>query len=294
MMSNRVTGVLIVFVLLALLAASSLFVVDQRQQALVFQFGEIKNVILEPGLYVKVPLVQNVRFLDKRILTIDTLEPERFITREKKNVLVDHFVKWRIVNPKLFYESVSGDEGRAEIRLLQTVNSGLREEFGRLDVHDVISGARNKIMEDMQERANNDAQQIGVEVIDVRLKRVELPTEVSGSVYQRMESERKQAASKLRAAGAAEAEKLRAEADQEYATKIANANRDAQKVMGEGDARATAIYAEAYNKDRDFYSFYRSLEAYRDSFKDKSDVMVVDPSSDFFKYLKDPSGIRPN
>lgn len=274
-------------VLLILVAVSmSVFTVDQRQYALVFQLGEVKRVITEPGLNFKVPMIQNVRFFDRRILTLDSADPERFITSEKKNVLVDSYIKWRIIDPKLYYVSVGGDETRARTRLSQTVNSGLREEFGKRLVHDVISGERDKIMDQMREKADVDARRIGVQIVDVRLKRVELPEEVSGAVYSRMEAERKRVANELRSEGAAEAEKIRADADRQREVVIAEAYRDAQKTKGEGDAKAAAIYAEAFGKNPEFYAFYRSLEAYRNSFANKSDVLVVEPSSDFFKYMK--------
>jgi len=256
-------------------ASMSLFTVDQREYALVLQLGEVKQVIKEPGLHFKWPLIQNVRFFDNRILTLDSPDPELFITSEKKNVQVDSYVKWRIVDPRLFYVSVNGEESRASVRLAQTINDGLRAEFGKRTVHDVVSGERDKIMEDMRGKANLDAQKIGVEVIDVRLKRVELPPNVSESVYERMRSERTQIANKRRAEGHAEAEKIRAEA-----------YREAQKIRGDGDARATAIYAKAYGQNPEFYAFYRSLEAYRTSFASKQDLLVVEPNSDFFRYLK--------
>jgi membrane protease subunit HflC len=274
--------------LLAALASMSLFSVDQRQHALIFQLGEIKEVISEPGLNAKWPLIQNVHYFDKRILTMDTPEPERFITSEKKNVLVDLFVKWRIIDPKLYYISVAGDEARARTRLEQTVNAGLREEFGRRTVHDVVSGERDKIMDDVRVRADLDARKIGVQIVDVRLKRVELPQEVSESVYRRMDAERKRVANELRSEGSAEAEKIRADADRQREVIVAEAYRQAQGVKGEGDAKASATYAQAFSQNPEFYSFYRSLEAYRQSFKNKSDVMVLEPSSDFFKYLKNP------
>lgn len=281
--------------LLAILIASmTLFTVDQRQYAIVFQLGEVKQVIQEPGLKFKWPLIQNVRYFDSRILTIDTPEPERFITAEKKNVLVDHFVKWRIIDPQLYYVSVAGDEARARIRLLQTVNSGLREEFGKRTVHDVVSGERDRIIELMRERADRDARTIGVQILDVRLKRVDLPVEVSDAVYRRMEAERTRVANELRSQGAAEAERIRADADRQREVIVAEAYRDAQRLKGEGDAQATAIYAQAFGKNADFYSFWRSLEAYRLSFADKGDVMVVDPTSDFFKYMKNSDGPRKN
>ncbi len=266
--------------------AMSIFTVDQRQFALVFQLGEVKRVLTEPGLYFKVPMIQNVRLFDRRILTLDNNEPERFITSEKKNVLVDSYIKWRIVDPKLYYISVSGDEARAKTRLNQTVNAGLREEFGKRTVHDVVSGERDKIMDQMREKADQDARKIGVEIVDVRLKRVELPNEVSEAVYRRMEAERKRVANELRSEGFAEAEKIRADADRQREIIIANAYRDAQKIKGEGDAQATATYGLAFNQNPEFYAFYRSLEAYRQSFKNRSDILVVEPNSEFFKYMK--------
>lgn len=268
------------------LLSASIFTVDQRQSAIVFQLGEVRDVIAEPGLYFKVPLIQNVRYFEKRILTLDSAEPERFITSEKKNVLVDSFVKWRIIDPKLYYISVGGDESRAKTRLSQTVNAGLREEFGKRTVHDVVSGERDQIMEQMREKADQDARKIGVQIVDVRVKRVDLPLEVSESVYRRMEAERKRVANELRSQGSAEAEKIRADADRQREVIVAEAYRDAQKIKGEGDAKAAAIYAQAFSANPEFYSFYRSLEAYSASFKGKNDVLVVEPNSDFFKYMK--------
>ncbi len=285
-MSPRLNMILGLVALVLGAVAMSVFTVDQRQYALVFQLGEVKRVITEPGLHFKLPLVQNIRFFDNRILTLESADPERFITSEKKNVLVDSFIKWRIVDPKLYYMSVGGDEMRARTRLSQTVNAGLREEFGKRLVHDVISGERDKIMDRMREKADIDARRIGVKIVDVRLKRVELPDEVSGAVYSRMEAERKRVANELRSEGAAEAEKIRADADRQREIIVAEAYRDAQKVKGEGDAKAAALYAEAFSKSPEFYAFYRSLEAYRNSFASKNDVLVVEPNSEFFKYLK--------
>ncbi|MCK6411046.1 MAG: protease modulator HflC [Azonexus sp.] len=266
--------------------AMSIFTVDQRQFALVFQLGEVKRAIAEPGLYFKVPLVQNIRYFEKRIITLDNTDPERFITSEKKNVLVDSYIKWRIVDPKLFYISVGGDEARAKTRLNQTVNAGLREEFGKRTVHDVVSGERDKIMDQMREKADADARKIGVQIVDVRLKRVELPTEVSEAVYRRMEAERKRVANELRSEGSAEAEKIRADADRQREILIAESYREAQKIKGEGDAKATAVYGQAFAQNPEFYAFYRSLEAYRGSFKSRNDVLVVEPGGEFFKYMK--------
>ncbi|MGE5470798.1 MAG: protease modulator HflC [Bacteroidota bacterium] len=285
-MSPRINLAGALFATILVVLAMSVFTVDQRQFAVVFQLGEVKQVITEPGMNFKVPLIQNVRFFEKRIMTLDNAEPERFITSEKKNVLVDSYIKWRIVDPKLYYISVSGDESRAKTRLNQTVNAGLREEFGKRTVHDVVSGERDKIMEQMREKADADARKIGVQIVDVRVKRVELPTEVSDAVYRRMEAERKRVANELRSEGSAEAEKIRADADRQREIIIADAYRDAQKIKGEGDAKATGIYAQAFAQNPEFYAFYRSLEAYRGSFKNKGDVMVVEPNSDFFKYMK--------
>ena len=285
-MKNNMAGVLAGAFGVLILLSLSLFVVDQRQNVIVLRFGEIVNVIKEPGLAFKVPLIDNVRYFDVRILTIDTPEPERFLTSEKKNVLVDLFIKWRIAEVEKYYISVGGDEMRAQTRLLQTINDGLRAEFGNRTVHDVVSGERDKIMEFMRQKANEDAQKIGVEVLDVRLKRVDLPNEVSESVYGRMKAERTRVANELRSTGAAESEKIRADADRQREVIIAQAYREAQRKKGEGDAKASAIYARAYEQNAEFYSFYRSLEAYRQSFKNKSDVMVLEPNSEFFKYFK--------
>lgn len=285
-MKNLATVLLGLIAVLLLLSLSA-FTVDQREYALVFRLGEIVSVKKEPGLYFKVPMVDNVRFFDKRILTLNWVEPDRFITSEKKNVLVDSFVKWRIIDPSKYYVSVKGDEAQAEARLSQTVNDGLRAEFGKRTIHEVISGERSQIMEILRQRADRDSRQMGIQVLDVRLKRVDLPQEVSESIYQRMEAERKRVANELRSQGAGAAEKIRADADKQREVIIAEAYREAQRTKGEGDAKASETYADAYNKNPEFYAFYRSLEAYRNSFKSKSDVMVLEPNSDFFKYMRD-------
>lgn len=280
-------GAIVVGAVVVLIVASfSIFVVDQRENAIVFRLGEVVGIKKEPGLYFKVPMLDNVRTFDVRILTIDTPEPERFLTSEKKNVLVDLFIKWRITDVRQFYVSVQGNESLAQTRLLQTINDGLRAEFGNRTVHEVVSGERDQIMDLMRAKANEDAVKIGVQVLDVRLKRVDLPQEVSESVYRRMEAERKRVANELRSTGAAESEKIRADADRQREVILAQAYREAQRIKGEGDAKATGIYARAYSPDPDFYAFYRSLDAYRSSFKGKNDLLVVDPSSEFFKYLK--------
>lgn len=285
-MSTRINALLLAVVTVLVALAMSMFTVDQRQFAIVFQLGEVKRVIEQPGLYFKIPMIQNVRFLDNRILPLDSNELERFITSEKKNLLVDSYVKWRIVDPKLYYISLGGDEARARTRLNQTINAGLREEIGRRTVHEVISGERDKIMVAVSERADVDARRIGVQIVDVRLKRLELASEVSEAVYRRMEAERKRVANELRSQGYAESEQIRADADRQREIIVANAYRDAQKVKGEGDAKATSIYGQAFSDSPEFYTFYRSLEAYRGSFKSKNDVLVLEPGSDFFKYMK--------
>lgn len=290
-MKNMQSTLLVGAVAVLILASLSMFVVDQRQNAIVFRLGEAVEIKTDPGLYFKFPIVDNVRYFDVRILTIDTAEPERFLTSEKKNVLVDLFVKWKITDVKRFFESVQGNEVLAQTRLLQTINDGLRAEFGNRTVHEVVSGERDKIMELMRARANEDAVKIGVEVMDVRLKRVDLPQEVSVDVYRRMEAERKRVANELRSTGFAESERIRADADRQREVILAQAYRDAQRIKGEGDAKATAIYARAYEINPEFYAFYRSLEAYTQSFSSRSDVLVLEPSSEFFKYLK--SGGRP-
>ncbi len=288
-MNKRLSALLYCLSGAAIVASMSMFIVDQRQNAIVFRLGEVVSVKKEPGLYLKVPLLDNVRFFDVRILTIDTPEPALFLTSEKKNVQVDLFVKWRINDVRQYYGSIvggGGGETQAATRLLQTINEGLRAEFGRRTVHDVVSGERDKIMDLMRKKASEDAGKIGVEVMDVRLKRVDLPEGVTDSVYQRMVAERTRVANELRSTGSAESEKIRAEADKTRAVIIAEAYRDAQKVKGEGDAKAAAIYARAYEQAPEFYSFYRSLDAYKAGFKSKSDVLVLDPNSDFFKYFK--------
>ncbi|MCC7486118.1 MAG: protease modulator HflC [Burkholderiales bacterium] len=278
-------GAIVVLIVLSL----SVFVVDQRENAMVFRLGQVVGVETKPGLYFKLPLVDNVRPFDVRIKTIDTPEPELFLTSEKKNVLVDLFVKWRITDVRQYYVSIvvgGGGETQAQTRLLQTINDGLRAEFGNRTVHEVVAGERDQIMELMRQKANEDAVKIGVEVLDVRLKRVDLPKEVSQSVYNRMAPERKQAATRLRSLGAAESEKIRADADRQRDVIIAEAYRDAQRTKGEGDAKAAAIYAAAYQGQAEFYAFYRSLEAYKQSFKGRSDILVLEPTSEFFKYFK--------
>lgn len=282
--------VLIAAFIALVLATFVTFTVDEREHAIVFRLGEIVSIKKEPGLYFKLPLVENVKYFEKRIVTLNWDQADRFITSEKKNVLVDFFVKWKIVDPAKYYVSVQGDERQAERRLAQTVNDGLRAEFGKRTIHEVVSGEREKIMDILRERADKDSRSIGVQIIDVRLRRVDLPEEVSHSVYQRMEAERKSVANELRSQGAAAAEKIRADADKQREIIVAEAFKDAQKLKGQGDGTAAEIYANAYNKDPDFYAFYRSQEAYKNSFNNKSDIIVLDQSSDFFKYMRSLEG----
>ena len=287
---------LVIAVLLFL--SQAIFMVDQRQFAVVFQLGELIRIKDKPGLAFKMPLLQNVRFFDKRILTLDSSEAERYLTIEKKNVLVDLFVKWKIVNPQQFYETISSGSGsvdaeeRAKARLAQTINAILREEFGKRTVHEVVSGERDRIMAAVRDKGNIDANTFGAEIVDVRLKRVDYVQEISDSVYRRMEAERKRVANELRSEGAAEKERIQADADKQREVILAEAYRTAQQVKGEADAKATAIYSAAYGQNAEFYAFYRSLEAYKQSFRNKGDMMILDPTSEFFRYLKSSTAAR--
>lgn len=274
-------GVLVTMVLTA-------FTVDQRQAAIRFRLGEVVALHTQPGLYFKVPLIENIRIYDTRIQTLDTKDAERIQTSEKNNVLVDSFVKYRIIDVKQFFVSTRGDITAAEVRLAQSVNNDLRDEFSQRTLAEVISGERDKIMESLRLKADKDARSIGIEVLDVRLKRVDLVPEISADVYKRMESERKRVANELRATGAGEADKIKADAERQRTIILAEAYREAQKTKGEGDAQAARVYAQAFGRNAEFYSFYRSMEAYKESFRNKSDVMVLDPSSDFFKYMRNP------
>jgi len=277
---------LALIVAILLVASQSLYTVDQRKYAVKLQLGEFVDTKTEPGLYFKVPLLQNVKFYDKVNLTLDNPEPDRMTTSEKKPLLVNFIVLWRIVDVKQYYRSVQGDEEVARRRLTQTVRANLAEEFNKRDVHAAISSERDKITAVTRQKADADAKSIGVEVVDVRLRRVELPPDVTGPVYQRMESERRRVANELRSQGAAESERIRADADRQRQVILADAYRQAQKIKGEGDAKASAIYAQAYGQNPELYNFYRSLEAYKATFRSKSDVMVLDPSSEFFQYFK--------
>ncbi len=290
---QRIVPILLLILALGAVAASCLFVVDQRQFAVVFALGEIKQVIDKPGLYFKMPPpFQNVQYFDKRILTIDTADVDRFITSEKLNVQIDTYVKWRIVDPKAFIRSVNGSETVAADRISRSLRDILNNEIAKRTVADVISGQRATIIDSLRSKVSEDAKQIGAEVVDVRLKRVDFASEVQDRVFDRMQSERKRVANERRATGSAESEKIRADADRQREVILAEAYRDAQLIKGEGDAKGTAIYAEAFGMNPEFAEFYRSLEAYRSSFKSRSDVMVVDSTSEFFKYFKGAGAAR--
>ena len=284
---NRFATILITGFIALMLLSSTVFVVDQRKYAIVFALGEVKQVISDPGLHFKLPPpFQNVVYLDKRIQTLDPKEADRFITAEKMNILVDAFVKWRVTDPRLYFVSFGGDENRAGDRMQQIVKAALNDEITKRTVREVISGQRGKVMESIRSKVVDEAKQIGVEIVDVRLKRVDYVEQINNSVYERMKAERLRVANEARSTGSAESEQIRADADKQRTVILAEAYREAQKIKGEGDAKASQIYAEAFGRNPEFYKFYRSLEAYRASFKTKADVMLVDPQSDFFKYFK--------
>ena len=284
-------GFIIASILLAIVViASTLFVVDQRQFGVLYSFGQIKEVITEPGLRFKLPQpFQNVVFLDKRVLTLDSPETGSIQTAEKKNLVVDWLVKWRIADAKQFIRNNAGGANiaTAEQRLSSVVQDALNSEVTKRTVKDVLSTDRDKIMLGVQQRLVDDAKTFGIEIVDVRIKRVDFPASVADSVYQRMKSERQQVANELRSTGGAEGEKIRADADRQREILVAEAYRDAQKIKGEGDAKAASLYAESFGRDPQFAQFYRSLDAYKASFSKKSDVMVLDPnSSEFFKAMR--------
>lgn len=286
---NRLVTIFVAGFIGLMILSSTVFVVDQRRFAIVFALGEIREVISEPGLHFKLPPpFQNVVYLDKRILTLDTPDADRFITAEKKNILVDAFIKWRITEPRLYFVSFGGDEARARDRMSQIVKAALNDEITKRTVREVISGERGKVMQSIQQKVVAEAKEIGVQIVDVRLKRVDYVEQINNSVYERMKAERARVANELRSTGQADSEKIRADADRQRTVILAEAFREAEKIKGEGDAKASQIYAEAFGKNPEFYKFYRSLEAYRATFKDRNDVMVIDSNSEFFKYFRNP------
>lgn len=284
---NRIAAILAGALVALMLLSSMLFIVDQRQYAAVYALGEIKEVITEPGLKFKLPPpFQNVVMLDRRVQTLDSPESRAIFTAEKKSLVIDWLIKWRISEPRQFIRNSGADVRNVENRLAPVVQAAFNEEVTKRTVIAVLATEREKIMQDVRKRLADEAKQFGIEVVDVRIKRVDFASSITDSVYRRMESERKRVAAEARSTGAAEGEKIKADADRQREVIVAEAFRDAQKIKGEGDAKASAIYAEAFSRDPQFAQFYRSLEAYRTSFAKKSDVMVVDPSSDFFKAMR--------
>ena len=284
---NRIALTIAGALIALMIAASTLFVVDQRQVGVVYALGEIKDVITEPGLQFKLPPpFQNVVFLDRRVQTLDSPETRPIFTAEKKSLVIDWLVKWRIVDPKQFIRNNGVDFRNLESRLAPVVQAAFNEEITKRDVRGVLATEREKVMTDVRTRLADEAKTFGIEIVDVRIKRVDFVADITDSVYRRMESERKRVANELRSEGTAEGEKIKADADRQREVIIAEAYRDGQKIKGEGDAKASALYADAFGRDPQFAQFYRSLEAYRSTFRSKSDVMVLDPSSDFFRAMR--------
>lgn len=289
-MNPRFSGLIIVVALLLILVSNSLYVVKETERAVKLRFGELIAEDIAPGLHFKVPLMHQIRKFDARILTLDT-PTESFFTVERKRLLVDSYVKWRIADVGAYYRATGGDESVAHNRLSTRVNGGLRNQFGTRTLHEVVSGKRDELMQDILDDLNSTVQgTLGIEVIDVRVKRIDLPEEVSEQVYRRMTAEREKEARELRARGLEQAEKIRADADRQKVVIEANAYKQAEQVRGEGDALATAVYAGAYEKDPEFFSFTRSLAAYQKAFSNKGDILLVDPDNDFFRYLDNRSG----
>jgi membrane protease subunit HflC len=274
---------------LALVIWASVFTVDERQKAILFKFGEILSSDFEPGLHFKMPVINNVKKFDQRILTIDQ-QPERFLTAEKKDLIVDSFVKWRIADVEQYFKTTQGDENRAGQLLYQNINNGLRDEFGKRTVQEVIAGDRTEIMKIMTAEATEKARTLGIEVIDVRIKKIDLPARVSDSVYRRMRAERERVARDFRSKGAEAAERIRADADRQRSVILAEAYRDSEIVRGEGDAKATDIYANAFSRDEDFFRFHRSVNAYKNNFSTAEDIILLEPDSEFFRYFNSSRG----
>jgi membrane protease subunit HflC len=288
---NRIAAIVAGALVALMLLSSTLFIVDQRQFAAVYALGEIKEVVTEPGLKFKLPPpFQNVVLLDRRVQTLDSPESRPIFTAEKKSLVIDWLIKWRITEPRQFIRNNGADIRNIENRLAPVVQAAFNEEVTKRTVLGVLATEREKVMNDVRARLADEAKQFGIEIVDVRIKRVDFASGITESVYRRMDSERKRVAAEARSTGAAEGEKIKADADRQREIIVAEAYRDAQKVMGDGDAKATALYAEAFGRDPNFAQFYRSLEAYRASFRNKSDVMVLDPSSDFFKAMRGSSG----
>ncbi|MCU9950641.1 protease modulator HflC [Pseudomonas solani] len=284
-MGNKSLIALIGAVVLALVAWSSFYIVAQTERAVLLQFGRIVEADVKPGLHVKIPYVNQVRKFDARLLTLDS-PTQRFLTQEKKAVMVDAYAKWRVADAERFYTATSGLKQIADERLSRRLEAGLRDQFGKRTLHEVVSGERDGLMADITRSLNTMAsKELGIEVVDVRVKAIDLPKEVNRSVFERMSTEREREAREHRAKGSELAEGIRADADRQRRVLLAEAYRESEEARGDGDAQAAAIYSKAYSQDQEFYSFYRSLKAYRESFSSKGDVMVLDPSSEFFQFL---------
>ncbi|OUD14611.1 protease modulator HflC [Thioflexithrix psekupsensis] len=288
MFQNKMVLGTVAFLVLMLLS-TTVFTVRQTETAIKLQLGKVIRADYEPGLHFKIPFIQNVRKFDTRIQSVDS-NPEQFLTGEQKNLIVDSYIKWRIQDVVTYFTSVGGNAERAKLRLSETLADGLRSEFGKRTIQEVVSGDRAKIMDLITQQASQRAREFGIEILDVRLKRIELPRDVSDSVFQRMEAAREQVAKELRSRGEASAVRIRAEADRESVEIIAKAERDAEQIRGEGDATASEIYAKAFGENPEFYALYRSLQAYRNTFKDRNDILVLEPNSDFFGYFKQAHG----
>ncbi len=285
MNSGKSMFLIIALVVVALLVNASFFTVRENEMGLRLQLGEIVDSNYEPGLHFKLPLVQSIQIFDRRIQTLD-LEPERFLTVEKKFVVVDSFAKWRISDVAQYFRSTRGSRAQTQRLLSARINAALRDEFGKRTIKEVVSGERSEIMRKLARKADESAADLGVEIVDVRVKQIDFEDAISENIYERMRTERHRVAAELRAEGAEAAERIQADADRQRTEILANAYRDAEKLRGEGDARAAEIYAQAFDQDREFYAFWRSLKAYRDIFRDGNSLMVLDPDSEFFRYFK--------
>lgn len=279
----------ITLALVFLVGWGSMFTVTERDKAIVLKFGKVVRSGLQPGLHFKIPLIENVRKFDARVITLEA-DPEPFLTAEKKNVIVDAFVQWRIADLSDYFRATGGDAKLANLRFSQVIKQELRAQFGRRTIQEVVSGERKQIMDILTKGTSQQAKDFGIEVVDVRIKRIELPDEVSESVYRRMTAERSRVAKELRSKGAKEAEIIKAEADKKRTVIFANANGEAERIRGEGEAKAADIYAKAYQQDADFYAFYRSLNAYKESFRNSNNMMVLKPDSEFFRFFQDAKG----
>ena len=286
-MSSRINIVIFLCVLAFIAAMTSVFFVDQRERVLLLRLGNIERADLQPGIHFKIPFVNEVRRFDSRILSLDAT-PSRYLTGEKKNVIVDSFILWHIIDPATYYTSMGGIEERAQLRLSQIIKDGLRGEFGKRTIQQVVSGDRSSMVGHIITEANKTASEFGIEIVNLRIKRIDLPAEVSTSVYSRMEAERERIAKELRSQGAEEAEKIRSDADRQRTVLIADAKSTAEQLRGAGDAKATDIYAKAYNQNSEFYSFYRRLTAYENVFT-SDDMLVIEPKGDFFNNFSDAS-----